>query len=151
MAAANDHAALLAEGHETVAVFQGPHGYISASGYPRKPVRDSAPTWNFAVVHCHGRPVPLDQQATARHLLELLEVVEKDRPDRWRMRELGSGGMERRLPHVVGFEMPIVRLEAKFKMGQDERPYDTAAAIEALEPADPALAGMMRKHNAHRG
>ena len=151
LAAANDHAALLAEGRETVAVFQGPHGYISSSWYPRNPVRDSAPTWNFAVVHCHGRPVPLDRQATARHLLELVDVLEKDRPDRWRMRELGPGGMERRLPHVVGFEMPIARLEAKFKMGQDERLYDTAAAIEALEPADPALAGMMKKHNAHRG
>lgn len=151
LAAANDHAALLSGGHETVAVFQGPHGYISSSWYPHQPVRDSAPTWNFAVVHCHGRPVPLDRQATARHLLELVEVLEKDRPDRWRMRELGPGGMERRLPHVVGFEMPIARLEAKFKMGQDERLYDTAAAIEALQPADPALAGMMKKHNAHRG
>jgi len=151
LAAANAHAALLAEGRETLAVFHGPHGYVSSSWYPRKPARDSAPTWNFAVVHCHGRPVPLDRQATARHLLELVEALEKDRPDRWRMRELGPGGMERRLPHVVGFEMPIARLEAKFKMGQDERLYDTAAAIEALEPADPALAAMMRAHNAFRG
>ncbi len=151
LATANAHAALLAEGRDTVAVFQGPHGYISSSWYPANPVRDAAPTWNFAVVHCHGRPVPLDTQATARHLLELVDVLEKDRPDRWRMRELGPGGMERRLPHVVGFEMPIARLEAKFKMGQDERLYDTAAAIGALETADPALAGLMRKHNAHRG
>lgn len=151
LAAANAHAGLLTEGRETVAIFQGPHGYISSSWYPRNPVRDSAPTWNFAVVHCHGRPVPLDTQATARHLLELVDVLEKDRPDRWRMRELGPGGMERRLPHVVGFEMPIARLEAKFKMGQDERLYDTAAAIDALERSDPALAETMRKHNAHRG
>ncbi len=151
LAAANAHAGLLTEGRETVAIFQGPHGYISSSWYPRNPVRDSAPTWNFAVVHCHGRPVPLDTQATARHLLELVDVLEKDRPDRWRMRELGPGGMERRLPHVVGFEMPIARLEAKFKMGQDERLYDTAAAIGALERSDPALAETMRKHNADRG
>ena len=151
LAAANAHAALLTDGRATVAVLQGPHGYISPSWYPSNPVRDSAPTWNFAVVHCHGRPVPLDTQATARHLLELVDVLEKDRPDRWRMRELGPGGMERRLPHVVGFEMPITRLEAKFKMGQDERLYDTIAAIEALETADPALADLMRKHNAHRG
>lgn len=151
LAAANAHAALLAEGRDTLAVFHGPHGYISSSWYPGNPARDSAPTWNFAVIHCHGRPTPLDTQATARHLLELVEVLEKDRPDRWRMRELGPGGMERRLPHVVGFEMPIARLEAKFKMGQDERLYDTAAAIEALEADDPVLAGLMRRHNAHRG
>lgn len=150
LAAANPHAASLIQGHETVAVFNGPHDYISSSWYPHNPVRDSAPTWNFAVVHCHGRPVPIDTATTARHLLELVEVLEKDRPDRWRMRELGPGGMERRLPHVVGFEMPITRLEAKFKMGQDERLYDTAAAIEALDKANPALAAMMRKHNSHR-
>ncbi len=150
LAAANPHAVLLAEGRETLAIFHGPHGYISSSWYPRQPVRDSAPTWNFAVVHCHGRPVPLDRQATARHLLELVDVLEKGREDRWRMRELGPGGMERRLPNVLAFDMPVERLEAKFKMGQDERLYDTAGAIEALEESNPDLATLMRQHNAHR-
>lgn len=150
LAAANAHNTLLAEGRETLAIFQGPHGYISSSWYPRQPERDSAPTWNFAVVHCHGRPLPLDRRATARHLLELVDILEADRADRWRMRELGSGGMERRLPHVVGFEMPIARLEAKFKMGQDERLYDTEAAIKAVQQDNPSLAGLMKKHNAHR-
>lgn len=113
-------------------------------------MRDSAPTWNFAVVHCHGRPVTLDDHATARHLLQLVDMLEKDRDDRWRMRELGPGGMERRIPHILGFDLPIERLEAKFKMGQDERLYDTSGAIRALEQNDPALATMMKAHNAHR-
>ncbi|QPC93654.1 FMN-binding negative transcriptional regulator [Mesorhizobium sp. INR15] len=150
LARQNPHSALIAEGRETIAVFQGPHGYISPSWYPRNPVRDSAPTWNFAVVHCHGRPVPLDDHATARHLLRLVDVLEKDREDRWRMRELGPGGMERRMPHIIGFDLPIDRIEAKFKMGQDERLYDTLGAIEKLEHGDPALATMMQGHNAHR-
>jgi predicted FMN-binding regulatory protein PaiB len=51
---------------------------------------------------------------------------------------------------VIGFDLPIERLEAKFKMGQDERLYDTAGAIGALEQNDPALAAMMKAHNAHR-
>ena len=135
LARQNPHSALISEGRETIAVFHGPHGYISSSWYPRNPVRDSAPTWNFAVVHCHGRPVPLDDHATARHLLRLVDVLEKDREDRWRLRELGAGGMERRMPHILGFDLPIGRLEAKFKMGQDERLYDTSAAIETLEAA----------------
>ncbi|QKC91960.1 FMN-binding negative transcriptional regulator [Mesorhizobium sp. NZP2234] len=150
LARANPHNELIAQGLETVAVFQGPHGYISSSWYPRNPVRDSAPTWNFAVVHCHGRPVPLDAHATARHLLQLVDVLEKDREDRWRMRELGPGGMERRIPHIIGFDLPIERIEAKFKMGQDERLHDTGGAISALEEKDPALAAMMKTHNAHR-
>jgi transcriptional regulator len=150
LAKANPHSTLISEGRETVAVFHGPHGYISPSWYPRNPVRDSAPTWNFAVVHCHGKPVSLDDHATARHLLQLVDVLEKDRDDRWRMRELGPGGMERRIPGIIGFDLPIDRLEAKFKMGQDERLYDTGGAIRALEQNDPALATMMKAHNAHR-
>lgn len=150
LARANPHSTLISEGRETVAIFHGPHGYNSPSWYPRNPVRDSAPTWNFAVVHCHGRPVPLDDHATARHLLQLVDVLEKERDDRWRMRELGPGGMERRIPHILGFDLPIERLEAKFKMGQDERLYDTSGAIGALEQNHPALAAMMKAHNAHR-
>ncbi|RWP60691.1 MAG: FMN-binding negative transcriptional regulator [Mesorhizobium sp.] len=150
LARQNPHSALIAEGRETIAIFQGPHGYISPSWYPRNPVRDSAPTWNFAVVHCHGRPFQLDDHATARHLQRLVDVLEKDRADRWRMRELGPGGIERRIPHILGFDLPIKRLEAKFKMGQDERLYDTNAAIGTLEQSDPALATMMKAHNAHR-
>jgi len=150
LARANPHSELIAQGRETVVVFQGPHGYISPSWYPRNPVRDSAPTWNFAVVHCHGYPVPLDDHGTARHLLQLVDVLEKDRDDRWRLRELGPGGMERRIPGIIGFDLPIERLEAKFKMGQDERLYDTAGAIDALAEKDPALAAMMTAHNANR-
>ena len=150
LARANPHSTLISEGRETVAIFHGPHGYISPSWYPRNPVRDSAPTWNFAVVHCHGHPVSLDEHATARHLLQLVDVLEKDRDDRWRMRELGPGGMERRIPGIIGFDLPIGQLEAKFKMGQDERLYDTGGAIRALEQTDPALAAMMKAHNAHR-
>ena len=55
------------------------------------------------------------------------------------------------MPHIVGFDLPVGRLEAKFKMGQDERLYDTAAATDVLEHIDPNLAGMMRRYNAHRG
>ncbi|TIM15556.1 MAG: FMN-binding negative transcriptional regulator [Mesorhizobium sp.] len=150
LARQNPHSALIAEGRETIAIFHGPHGYISPSWYPRNPVRDSAPTWNFAVVDCHGRPVQLDDLATIRHLLQLVDVLEKHRDDRWRMRELGPGGIERRIPHILGFDLPIERLEAKFKMGQDERLYDTNSAIGTLEQSDLALATMMKAHNAHR-
>jgi len=151
LALANDHAALVAEGRESMVIFGGPHGYISSSWYPANPVRDSAPTWNFAVVHCHGRPVPLSTAETARHLSELVTHLEHGRPDEWRLRELGPGGMERRLPRILGFDLPIARLEAKFKMGQDERLLDTRAAITKLASGiDPELAEMMRRYNAHR-
>lgn len=151
MATANEHAAILAEGRESLVVFDGPHGYISSSWYPAQPARDSAPTWNYAVVHCHGVTVPLDTRETVRHLALLVEHLERGRAERWRMRELGAGGMERRLPHILGFALPIARLEAKFKMGQDERLPDTSAAITRLaDGIDPTLSALMEAHNAHR-
>jgi transcriptional regulator len=151
MAVANDHAALVAEQLESLVIFQGPHGYISSSWYPAAPARDSAPTWNFAVIHCHGRPVPLSHSATARHLADLVTHMERGRPEEWRLRELGPGGMERRLPRILGFELAIDRLEAKFKMGQDERFLDTRAAIARLaDGIDPELALLMEKHNRSR-
>ncbi|MGH8238952.1 MAG: FMN-binding negative transcriptional regulator, partial [Steroidobacteraceae bacterium] len=150
LACANPHTALIAAGHMSIVMFNGPHGYISSSWYPASPVRDSAPTWNFAVVHCHGRPQTVDMPSTARQLSDLVEHLEHHRAGRWSLRELGPGGMERRLSKILGFEIPIERLEAKFKMGQDERLPDTEAAIRALSETDPTLADLMSRHNAHR-
>lgn len=148
LAVANDHTALIDEKRESLVVFHGPHGYISSSWYPQP--RDSAPTWNYAVVHCHGRPVPLSPAETARHLAELVKHMERGRENEWRLKELGAGGMERRMPRILGFDIPIDRIEAKFKMGQDERVMDTRAAIGRLADTDAELAAMMEKYNEGR-
>lgn len=150
LARANPHTTLIAAGHPSIVVFNGPHGYISSSWYPGNPARDNAPTWNFAVVHCHGKPQTVDTPATARQIADLVEHLERHRPQRWSLRELGAGGMERRLPRILGFEIPIEQLEAKFKMGQDEPLPDTNAAIRKLRDVDPALAELMSRHNARR-
>lgn len=150
LAVANPHAAVIAAGCPSIVIFHGPHGYISSSWYPADPVRDNAPTWNFAVVHCHGRPQALDTPATARQLSDLVEHLERGRPGRWSMSELGREGIQRRLPKILGFEIPIERLEAKFKMGQDEPWPDTRASIRALSDADPELAALITRHNADR-
>lgn len=150
LARANVHSELIIEGRETLVIFQSDHGYISSSWYPAEPARDSAPTWNFSVVHCHGTPVALSEKASRRHLFALVERLEHGRSDRWRMGELGQGGSERRLADIVAFELPIARIEAKFKMGQDERERDTSAAIRALSGLNPRLAETMARYNAQR-
>lgn len=153
LATANPHAELIRQGLPTVAIFLGDHGYISSSWYPRRPAgdRDNAPTWNFAAVHCHGRPELLDVRETARHIRDCVEHLETGRDDRWYLKELGPGGMKRRLPNVLGFRLPIDRLHAKFKMGQDEPLADTQAAADRLaDGLDPALAEKMRRENAGR-
>lgn len=151
LAAANPHCDAIRAGAPSVAVFEGPHGYISSSWYPGYPARDSAPTWNFSVVHAHGRPAVVDQKATIRHLDDVVAHMERGRDRAWQMKELGPGGMARRLPHILAFELPVERLEAKFKMGQDERRPDTLAAIDELRAEGRTdLAEVMARKNAGR-
>lgn len=130
---ANEHAGLILEGAESAAIFVGEHGYISSSWYPGYPLRDSAPTWNFSVVHCHGRPRALDADGAIAHLRRAVHHLEQGRDKPWDIDELGDEGTQRRVRNIVAFELPIERLDAKFKLGQDERLSDTCAAIEHLQ------------------
>lgn len=153
LATANEHAELVRQGLPSVAIFMAEHGYISSSWYPRRPHgrRDNAPTWNFATVHCHGRPEPMDTTPTIHHIRDVVERLEIGREDRWYLKELGPEGMPKRLPRLLGFRLPIERLEVKLKMGQDEPLPDTRAAIERLDQGiDPDLAARMRTLNADR-
>lgn len=93
VAAGNDHAALIRRGMPSVAVLMDTGSYISSSWYPAAPMRDSAPTWNFIVVHFHGRPEVIPTAATAKHLSDLVTHMEKDRDKAWEMGELGPGGL----------------------------------------------------------
>jgi transcriptional regulator len=148
---ANEHARLMLEGAESAAIFVGEHGYISSSRYPGYPVRDSAPTWNFSVVHCHGHPRALDADGATAHLRDAVGHLEQGRDQPWNIDELGDEGIARRVANIVAFELPIERLDAKFKLGQDERLPDTCAAIEHLrrEGGCP-LAVRMEEKNRHR-
>ncbi|SOC35711.1 PaiB family negative transcriptional regulator [Rhizobium subbaraonis] len=132
VAVGNDHAALIRRGMPSVAVLMDTGSYISSSWYPAAPMRDSAPTWNFIVVHFHGRPEVISAAATAKHLSDLVTHMEKDREKAWEMGELGPEGLERRLPNILGYELPIEKVESRFKLGQDERRRDMLAAEEKL-------------------
>jgi transcriptional regulator len=148
---ANEHARLIEQGAQSVAIFTGEHGYISSSWYPGYPVRDSAPTWNFSVVHCHGTPHALDVQRANDHLRDAVRHLEAGRDQPWHIEELGDAGIARRVANIVAFELPVERLEAKFKLGQDERVADTCAAIERLKSEGGCeLARRMEEKNRHR-
>lgn len=132
VARSNDHTTLIEAGTPSTAILMDPGSYISSSWYPAAPARDSAPTWAFRVAHFHGRLEPLSQAASARHLSDLVAHMEAGRPGRWRMGELGPGGLERRLPNILGYELIIENVEVRYKLGQDERQRDMAAAEERL-------------------
>ncbi|MDL2204855.1 FMN-binding negative transcriptional regulator, partial [Brucella intermedia] len=147
VAASNDHVEFLKRGLPSIAILMDAGHYVSSSWYPGCPERDSAPTWSFMVAHIHGTPKILSEAATAKHLQELVKHMEKGRDKPWQMKELGPGGLERRLRNIVGYEMPIEKMEVKFKLGQDERAADMSAAIKKLhEEGREHLAEMMARH-----
>jgi transcriptional regulator len=145
MARANPHTALLGSGQEMLVIFTGAHGYMSPSWYPD---RRSAPAWNYAAVHCYGTPVVQSARDSERIINALVDLMEGGRANRWSADELGAGGVAEALQGIVCFEIEVTRLEAKFKMGQGERPGNLRAAITRLEAEGrDELVEYMREYN----
>ena len=118
---------------QSVAIFHGPHAYISPSWY--RAGTTAVPTWNYAAVHAHGRLVILpDPQVTAILLQRMVETYEGPGPTAW-TNQLPPEVNDKLINSVVAFEMPIERLEGKFKLGQNRVAADQIGAIEGLEMA----------------
>jgi transcriptional regulator len=130
LARANEHAvALFAAKEPTLAVFHGPYSYVSPSWYPN---RDMPGTYYYTAVHCYGR-IRAQSDAELEATLKVLnERMERTLLAGWRMEEVPRSEITRRLPNIAGFEMEIERLEAKFKLGQDEPRKDAMAVAERL-------------------
>lgn len=120
----------LASGQEALAIFQGPHAYISPSWYGVAP---SVPTWNYAAVHAYGTARIVDDPAELRTMLaRLVDENEARFEQPWRM-DLPEDYMDRMMRGVVGFEIAIARLEGKLKMSQNRSADDRRRVVEALE------------------
>ncbi len=102
---------------------------MTPSWYPN---RDMPGTYYYTAVHCYGH---LRQQSDAgleATLTILSDRMERPIPGGWRVDEVPRSEITRRIPHIVGFEMEIERLEAKFKLGQDEPRKDAMAVAHRL-------------------
>ncbi|HZD24935.1 MAG TPA: FMN-binding negative transcriptional regulator [Alphaproteobacteria bacterium] len=120
MARANPQWRHFEAGGQVLAVFSGPHAYVSPSWYQTHP---SVPTWNYAAVHAYGRPALLDEAATRALLQRLVATHEAGYEAPWRM-ELPAKYEAMMLRGIVGFEIPIDRLEGKFKLSQNRDATD---------------------------
>jgi transcriptional regulator len=123
-----------ADGVESVAIFHGPHAYVSPSWYgePAKMV----PTWNYAAAHAHGVVEPVADPVAAMRILDVLvQRFEGGRKSPW---QFAMAGRERDalVGGIVAFRLRVRRLEGKFKLSQNRSAADRRRVIEALE-ADP--------------
>ena len=143
MARANPQWRHFSSGAEVLAVFQGPHAYVSPSWYASPGV----PTWNYAVVHVRGRPAIIEGEAELEGLLErLTHVHESSRPNPWKA-ELSGGRRAKLLGAIVGFEIEITSMQAKFKLSQNRPPEDRRRVAQELrqsgKPTDAAVGEWM--------
>jgi transcriptional regulator len=143
VARANEHWKALEQASHVLAIFQGPHAYVSPAWYEQQP---SVPTWNYAVVHAHGKARLTDEAELHDLLIRLSNTYEAGRPKPWRAADLPAAYVSSMLAHIVGFEIEVERLEGKFKLSQN-RPAETARVIDALErDGEAGVAQLMRDH-----
>ena len=135
VAVRNPQLAHLTSGSEALVMFQGPHSYISPSWYVSQ---ETVPTWNYLAVHAYGRPRMLDRAGLIILLKDLVNQNERlfERP--WDF-DPQATWIERMLREITAFEIPIERLEGKFKLNQNRALADRRRVVEVLSASqDPA-------------
>ena len=147
LARPNPQVADLAAGAEGLAIFGGPHAYISPSWYAAGP---AVPTWNYIDVHAYGTVRKIDDAAWLRGLLgRLSERHEARESAPWRMQDLPDSYLQGMLNGIVGFELAVTRLDGKFKLSQNRPAEDRPRIVAALErrddPDSRAVAQLMRE------
>lgn len=130
VARANPQWSAFRDGQQVLAIFHGPHAYVSPSWYETEL---SVPTWNYAVVHAYGVPRLIEEVGELRELLrEMVGTFEDAFEQPWSLDRLPEEFLERQMRAIVGFEIPISRLEGKVKMSQNRLAVDRAGAARGL-------------------
>jgi transcriptional regulator len=116
----------------TLFLFSGPHAYISPEYVAT--TRNWGPTWNFAIVKIVA-DVALDEVLNDEALERLVAKMEKGRPQPWSVQELGSR-YEQLKQRIIGFRAPVVSVDGRFKLGQDEAPEVLESILRHLEGSE---------------
>ena len=123
---------------EALVVFWGPHAYVSPNWYESEKM---VPTWNYAAVHAYGKPKVISgPAATADVVGRLTDTYESNATGNWSMDDLPQDFIDSQIKGIVAFEMPIERVEGKFKLSQNRRPGDRAGVIRGLRQSGNAEA-----------
>ena len=128
---------------DVIAIFHGPHAYVSPTWYVTHP---SVPTWNYAVVHAQGKARLTDEAELHEIVTELSAQYEAGNKPPWKLSEQPAAYVSSMLSMIVGFEIEVERIEGKFKLSQN-RPVEIPRVIERLEASgERELASLMRQH-----
>ncbi|WP_417861135.1 FMN-binding negative transcriptional regulator [Winogradskyella sediminis] len=124
----NPQTELLKDNHEISVIFSGPDCYISPSIY----TTTQLPTWNYIKVHLKGKvKLNLDKMALKQSLISMTNFLEA--PEHRYTLNANNPRLDKNLDYIVMFEITITHWEGKFKLSQDKKLKDTAAARKALK------------------
>ncbi len=129
-------------------IFRGAQAYISPNWYPSKhETHKQVPTWNYEVVHAHGRLTVHDDERFVRGMVaRLTRRHEAAEPRPWKMGDSAPEFIDQMLQHIVGIEITVTALQGKRKIGQNREPRDRLGAADALAArGDHELADAMRQ------
>ena len=145
VARANPHWHDLADA-PVLAVFTGPHAYVSPTWYEDEP---AVPTWNYVAVHAAGRAELVDDRDDLRAIVaRSVAVFEAGMPTPWRF-DPDTTYADRLLAQIVGFRIVVEKLEGKWKLNQNHPAERRVKVVRALEAAGgenrQAVAAAMRR------
>jgi transcriptional regulator len=135
------------DGAEVLVIFRGEEAYISPNWYPSKhETHRQVPTWNYEVVHAHGRLTVQDEERFVRGVVaRLTRVHESGEPRPWKMGDSAPEYIDGMLKAIVGIEISITRLEGKAKLSQNREARDRLSAATTLaEKGRESLSQVMR-------
>ncbi|BCU79489.1 FMN-binding negative transcriptional regulator [Luteolibacter sp. LG18] len=148
LAKANGQLADLRAGTEALVIFQGPEAYITPSWYAAKQEHGKVvPTWNYVVVHAYGTSRVIEDEGWLRQQIDELTLAhEQGRNVPWEVEDAPAEFIAALLPAIAGIEIPIERLEGKWKMSQNRSEADRRGVRRGLEEenACPHLLSMFK-------
>jgi transcriptional regulator len=121
----------IGEAGPVLAVFPGPHAYVTPRWYAKA---GAVPTWNYVAVHASGRAEAVEDRGRLLAMVEALSAVhEAGRPEPWSPAEMKPAAREAMLGAIVGVEIAVERLEGKRKLSQNRSAADRTGVIAGLE------------------
>lgn len=133
----------IADGDEVLVVFRAADAYIAPNWFPSKQeFKKQVPTWNYLVVHAHGRVTVRDDERYVRGLVaRLTRKHEAGQADPWKMTDSPKDYIDMMLKNIVGIEIVVTRLEGKSKLSQNREKRDIVAAGTVLAAQGDTLIG----------
>lgn len=135
VAKANPHWRYLEQNPACLTIFHGAHAYVSASNYT---TRENVPTWNYGAVHAYGNARVFSAHEELQGVLqELIGTFEAAYAEQWA--SLSRDYRERMLSHIVGFEIAVTKIEAKFKLSQNRSREEQSNVMASLDKSEDSI------------